>query len=107
MKKRMTIGELKQYCTVHKPSSVRFATENQVWYKVSDPCKVSVSFPIMLICENPNLICLKSGANIMSFDRVKFVEIDTDMTVLGTVFDLFCGDSTSTGNDITYRLIGA
>lgn len=104
MKKTVTIRELKEYCTVHKPSCIRFSTENQSWYKVSDPCKVCMSFPIMLIYENPNLICLKSGSNTLSFDQVKFVEIDTGLTVLGTVFTLFCGDA---GQDITYRLIVA
>lgn len=105
MKKRITVGELKAYCAANKPSNVRFSTENQSWYRISDPCKVNMSFSIMLIYENPNLICLKSGTNTMCFDRVKYAEIDTETTVLGTLITLFCGDFASSDHEITYCLI--
>jgi hypothetical protein len=107
MKKRVTMEELKKYCAANKPANIQFSTENQVWHRVSDPCKVNLSFPIMLIYENPNLICLQSGANTLSFDRVRFVEIDTETTVLGTIFTLFCGSSAVPEDSITYRLVVA
>lgn len=107
MKKRVTVGELKSYYASKKLSTVQFSTENQKWYRVSDPCKVNLSFSIMLITENPNLICLKSGANTIYFDRVKFAEIDTESTVLGTIITLFCGDFGSNDYDITYCLVAA
>ena len=91
MKKIVSVKELKEYCENHKPQQISFYTENQSWYCVSDPCKFKLSFPVMLICENPNMICLKSGANTLCFDRVRCVEIDTEMTVIGTVFTVFCG----------------
>ena len=62
---------------------------------------------VMLIFENPNLICLKSGQNTVMFNRVKFAEIDTDATVLGTLITVFCGDFNSDGYDISYTLIAA
>ena len=107
MKKIVSVKELKEYCENHKPQQVSFYTENQSWSRASDPCKIKMSFPIMLICENPNLICLKSGANTLSFDRVKFVEIDTESTVLGTLITVFCGEFGKSGYDITYTLIAA
>lgn len=107
MKKTVSVRELKEYYDLNKPHYVLFQTENQDWYKTSEPCKLRMSFPIMLICENPNLICLKSGANTLSIDRVKCVEIDTSATVLGTVLKVFCGDFNSDGYDITYTLISA
>ena len=107
MKKLVSIRELKEYYSVNKPHYVLFQTENQDWYRAADPCKLKMSFPIMLIQENPNLICLKSGMNILSIDRVQCVEIDTDTTVLGTVLKVFCGDFGSSSHDITYTLIAA
>ena len=107
IKKKITVGELKSYYASKKLSTVRFSTENQKWYRVSDPCKVNLSFSAMLITENPNLICLKSGVNTICFDRVKFVEIDTESSVLGTIITLFCGDFGSNDYDITYRLVAA
>lgn len=107
MKKTVSVRELKEYCSVNKPHYVLFQTENQDWYTAADPCKIRMSFPIMLINENPNLIYLKSGINTLSIDRVKFVEIDTGATVLGTVFKVFCGDFGSDSYDTTYTLIAA
>lgn len=103
-----TVRELKEYCNKNKPHCILFHTENQEWYAASDPCKLKMSFPIMLICENPNLICLKSGVNTLTLDQVKFVEINTEATVLGTVFKVFCGSFDGTnGYDTTYTLIAS
>ena len=89
MKKKISVRELKSYYEKHKPSCICYQTENQDWYRASDP----------------NLICLKSSGNTMSFDRVKSVEIDTDSSVLGDVFTLFCGDFNTDDYDITYTLV--
>lgn len=105
MKKKISVRELKSYYEKHKPNCIYYQTENQDWYRTSDPCKIKMSFPVMLIFENPNLICLKSSGNTMSFDRVKSVEIDTDSSVLGDVFTLFCGDFNTDDYDITYTLV--
>jgi len=107
MKKVISVRELQEYLKCHKVNSVVFYTENQRWYCASDPCKIRMSFPIMLINENPNLICLKSGVQSILFDRVKAIEIDTDSTVLGTIFTVFCGDFNTEGYDTTYTLIVA
>lgn len=107
MKKTVSVRELKEYCERNKPRSIQFYTENQSWYKTSAPCKIKITFPIMLICENPNLICLKSGSNTLSLDMVKFAEIDTESTVLGTLLTVFCGEFGKPGYDITYTLIAA
>ena len=81
MKKKLSVRELKRYCEEHKPHCIYFKTENQAWYRTSDPCKLDMAFSIMLICENPNLICLKSSGNTLSFDRVKSIEVDTDASI--------------------------
>ena len=107
MKKTVSVKELQEYVACHKISYVLFYTENQRWYRASDPCKVRMAFPIMLIRENPNLICVKSGKHSISFDRVKSVEIDTDATVLGTVLTVFFFFFDSEGYDTTYTLIAA
>ena len=107
MKKKLSVRELKRYCEEHKPHCIYFKTENQAWYGTSDPCKLDMAFSIMLICENPNLICLKSSGNTLSFDRVKSIEVDTDASILGTVITIFCGDFNTAEHDITYKLVVA
>lgn len=107
MKKTMSVGEFKSYCEANRPQYILFYTENQSWYCVSDPCKIKMSFPIMLICENPNIICLKSGNNTLSIDRVKAVKIDTDSSVLGTIITAFCGNADMDGYEIAYTLVAA
>ena len=90
MKKKLTIRELKDYYACNQPREISFWTENQPWYHASDPCKLRCTFPVMTICENPNLICLKSGSDTLSFGSVRFAEIDTETTALGSVLTLFC-----------------
>lgn len=107
MKKLVSVRELKEYYSINKPYYVLFQTENQDWYRAADPCKLRMSFPVMLIHENPNLICLKSGENSLYIDRVQCVEIDTGATTLGTLLRVYCGDFGSNTHDITYTLIAA
>lgn len=108
MKKKLTIRELKDYYACNQPREISFWTENQPWYHVSNPCKFRCSFPIMTICENPNLVCLKSGSSTVSFDSVRFAEIDTETTALGEVLTLFCKDTSNpTEEDTSYILIVA
>lgn len=105
MKKRVSIKEFKEYCEDHKPNCISFLTENQRWYRVADPCEIKMSFSIILILENPNLICLKSADGTLLFNQVKFIEIDTESSMLGTVFTIFCGDFNTGRYDITYTLV--
>lgn len=108
MKKRVTIREMKDYFSENKPREISFVSENQPWYKVSDPCKIRCTFPTILISENPNLVCLKSGCDTICFDRVKYAEVDTEFTVLGTILRLFCGDAAGeSGSGASYILVVA
>lgn len=105
MNKTVSVREFRAYCEKNRPHHILFYTENQIWYRASDPCKIKMSFPIMLICENPNIICLKSGNNTLSIDRVKEVKIDTESSVLGTVITIFCGDANADNYEIAYTLV--
>lgn len=107
MKKQLTVGELRAYYACKKPKELSFCSENQAWYTVSAPCKFGLSFQTMLVYENPNIVCLKSSnGSTISFDRVKYAEIDTDATVLGTVLTLFCGNPQCEPSD-TYVFVVA
>ena len=88
MKKRVSVRELKEYCSRNKPQQVLFCTENQEWYRVADPCKLRLSFPIML--------CI---------DRIKFAEINSDTSALGTVLTVSCGNMKAAESEKTYTLI--
>lgn len=105
MKKNVSVKELRDYCSRHRPQQILFCTENQPWYRVADPCKLKLSFPIMLIYENPNLICLRSSTNTLCIDRIKNAEIDSDISPLGTVLTVNCGSRERTEPEISYKLI--
>lgn len=105
MKRMLSVRDFKAYHEVNSPKYILFHTENQEWYRTSDPCKIEMSFPIMLIGENPNIICLKSGNNTLSIDSVKDVEIDTESSVLGAVITAFCGNADTDGYEIAYTLV--
>lgn len=93
MKKRVSVRELKAYCERNSPNQVTYYSENQTDCKNTGLCKLRLHFQVVLISENPNLVCLKSGASSICFNEVRFAEIDTESTVLGTVLTLYCGNS--------------
>lgn len=107
MRKQVSVKEMKEYCERNRPKQVTYYSENQDWYRACDPCKIRMHFPIMLIYENPNLICLKSEASTICFDKVRFVEIDTETTVLGTIFTIYCGSALKKEPEVSYKLIAA
>ena len=75
-----------------------YLTENQPHYSVSNPVKLSIFFPEMLVAENPGgVVFFKlgqspwiSGYNGMMLDRVETVDIESSM--LGDVLNIHCGD---------------
>lgn len=105
MKKTVRVKEFIDFCRENKPKAIIYQTENQEWYRMSDPCRQMMSFPVIMVHENPNVIYLESGTNKLSLGRVKYVEIDTEATALGTLFRVCCGDRRSDAHDISYTLI--
>lgn len=105
MIKTMSVSEFKDYCNNKKLRYILYTTENQSWYSVADPCNVELSFTTMLIVENPNVICLKFGGNTLCINRVKTINVDTESSVLGTIFTVFCGDMKTIEFDNTYTLV--
>lgn len=92
MKRRLSISELREYCAKQNFNTILYWAENQDWYCAASPCKVRVSFPNMVVCENPDGVCLRSGGNTVSFERLRYADVDTERSVLGTVLTLFCDD---------------
>lgn len=93
MKMRMSLSELKEYCSNCGFTAITFWAENQSWYCAVDPCKVRVSFPMIQVHENPDGVYLRSGENCIGFEQVRYAEVDTDRSVLGTVITLYCNKS--------------
>lgn len=112
MKKKLSIKEFQAYITSHTLSEISFWSENQEWYTVADPLKIKMIFPIILIGENPNVIYLKDGTKKeLFFDRVKYIYIDDNSTVLGAVFYIHCNKNgckiNQEDNEIIYTLIAS
>lgn len=106
MKKQVSVRELKDFCERSSPSQITYYTENQTQSNAaSDLCKLRLHFHVVLIYENPNQVCLKSGASNVCFNEVRFAEIDTESTVLGTILTLYCGNPRASKPAAAYTLI--
>lgn len=105
MKKRVSVRELKGYCEKNSPNQVTYYSENQERFTGIGLCKLRLHFQVVLIYENPNQVCLKSGASSICFNNVRFAEIDTESTVLGTILTLYCGGSRSAEPSVAYTLV--
>lgn len=105
MRRVMNVGELKRYYEGRSLRRILFCTEDQAWDKVENPLKARLAFTSMLMVCHPNVICLKNGDSVLYFEKVKHILVDDERSVLGTVLDIVCGDSSSKENDIHYTLI--
>lgn len=106
MKKQVSVRDLKDYCERNTPNQITYYTENQACRNADKAlCKLRLHFQVVLIYENPNLVCLKSGASSICFNGVRFAEIDTESTVLGTILTLYCGNSKASKDAEAYTLI--
>lgn len=105
MKKQVSVRELKDFCERNSPNQITYYTENQTCDTADGLCKLRLHFQVVLIYENPNQVCLKSGINSICFNGVRFAEIDTESTVLGTILTLYCGNSRASKPTATYTLI--
>lgn len=105
MKKTLTVSDFKKYCEKEQFTRIIYHSENQGWYQCADPCKVKMAFPAMEIYENPNILCLKSGKNVLYLDRIQCVKVDTESSVLGTIVTVLCGDFGAKHYDWAYTLV--
>lgn len=104
MKKRVSLGEFREYCDHHRFRNVAFWSEDQPQFCAGDTQKIQAVFPLMYVCEHPNLVCLRSGENSMLFSKVKYVDISTDAHIPGSIFTLFCGENAKKNTESTYVL---
>ena len=106
MKKQVSVRELKDFCERSSPNQITYYTENQTHSNaIGDLCKLRLCFHVVLIYENPNQVCLKSGVGDICFNEVRFAEIDTESTVLGTILTLYCGNPRASKSTAAYTLI--
>ena len=97
----MTVREFKEYIESKTPiRKIVFWTENQEGYSVANPCKIKMDFTDILVCENPNVVCLRDRSNTITFDRVNEIHLDKKSSALGDVVTVICGNG-----EYTYTLV--
>ncbi len=101
----LSVREFKNVCDTLSPSKFIFTSENQQWDKVNHTIKVSLSFKIMLIAFNPNTICFKNADNALCLERVKYIRVNDENSLIGAVFTIVCGDFSSSDSDVSYTIV--
>lgn len=102
----LSVREFMKVCDSLSPKQFIFSSENQAWNKVEHTIKMKLTFTMMLIALNPNVIFLKNDENnFLYLDRVKIVKTSDEDSVLGDVFTIICGDSANSLNDVEYTII--
>lgn len=89
----MTVRGFKEY--IESKTHIRkvvFWTENQEGYSVANPCKIRMAFHDILVCDNPNVVCLRDMSNTITFDRVNEIVLDEKSSALGDIVTVICGD---------------
>lgn len=103
--KNLSVREFKDLCSSLSPQQFIFSTENQSWNDTKYSVKMKKTFTRMLVALSPNAICFKNQDDYMCFDRVKFVKVCKEKSILGMIFTIVCGELNNNSNDISYTLI--
>lgn len=101
----LSVREFKQKCESLTPKQYIFSSANQPWNRVEDPMRLEMSFQVMLIAYNPNAICFKNSVGSLCLERVKKIQQNEDVSPLGTIFTIVCGDAIGKEHDISYTII--
>jgi hypothetical protein len=104
MKATVSIRELREYYQKNHIDQISFCTTAQGWHRVSDSCRINISFPNMLVYEQPAMICLKSGKDTLCIDHIRSVEIDTESMESAIILNVCCGSEVAGGGEIQYTL---
>lgn len=103
--KKLSLPEFRDYCGAQSFDKIIFASANQSWNNIDSTFSTELVFKRMMITFNPNIIHLRSGENILRFNKVKAIKLYEDDCLLGKVFTIVCGDLKSNSNDKEYTLI--
>ena len=103
----MKLRQFKKYCDSKQFRGITLHHKNQAWETVDNPLKYQLSFRNIMVFVAPDVgsICLGKGGNLVYFERVKYVMVDEESSVLGTVIRVVCGDSQSDRKNIQYTLV--
>jgi hypothetical protein len=87
-KEKMSLGEFKVYIREHPPKRILFWAENQAGYRVGDPCGLKLKFTSIRVSLAPDVILLTDGGpdNVLWFNDPRYVYVDPDDTILGTLY---------------------
>lgn len=101
---KLSVWEFEQLCTSRTHLMYTFESSMQ-------PSKSTLPFfnyrfiGLEVVCIlHPNIICFKNGNQFVRFGNVKSVEIISDDSDNGLVFDIICGNNTQNSEQSKYRL---
>ena len=101
----LSVREFKEVCDTLSPKQFIFSSENQNWNKVEYTMSMKLTFTVMMIAYNPNSICFKNGTDYICLDRVKSIKKNDEISMIGGVFTIICGDFSNSSNDVAYTII--
>lgn len=101
---KLSIREFKNFCDKLSHCRFIFDSVNQGWCTVGETMKIKAVFDNLIISFNPNTVHLCSSLYELIFERVKHIEM-CEPSMLGAVFNIVCGDSSTNKNDKSYTII--
>lgn len=103
---KLSFREFKNYCDKLSHCRFIFDSVNQDWCTVGETMKIKHDFDNLKISFNPNTVHLCSSLGKLIFERVKYIEM-CEQSMLGAVFNIVCGDSSTNTCDKSYTIIVA
>lgn len=104
---RMTLGDFKRYCENKQFREIKFDRCNQKWRAGAIPVGFQFVFKQIMVSSAPDVggVFLGEGGSLVYMERVKYIEVDSESSVLGTIICIVCGDTLGNRNNTHYILI--
>ena len=88
MKERLSVDECREYFNQYRPNSIHLHSSNQRGY--SGSCVTNLHFDRVVIVDNPDMVLLHSDIGTVFFEKISYIEVDSDSLVSATIVNVVC-----------------
>lgn len=100
---RLSVRQFSDYLNDLQYDKIIYFSGNQSWKDNNLPV-ISLLFENMVVSCQSNCISLKRNKDYIRFRKVKYIEVDTEKTILGIIINVVCDFKQ---HEIKYTLVAA
>ena len=103
--KKMTVSEFGRFLAGKRQDNVILRSDNQQGELQDLPVSYSLTFREIRTAISPNAVILRGESGTICLRKTKYVVVNAEKSVLGTVVDVVCDSFSAPPREIHYTLI--